>query len=201
MKIATWNVNSLTARHQHVLDWLAAQPVDAPVDVLCLQELKMTDDKFPLEALAAAGYPHCAVFGQKTYNGVAIVSRHPLTEVTCNIKGFADEQSRVIAATVSAPDGEALRVINGYFVNGQEPGSEKFIYKMAWLGALHRYVAAEMALHPRLEFAENLTNLPRQHILVFRRKAVDGPAGTAEGAAPSTAPAPAASAVVDPRAP
>jgi exodeoxyribonuclease III len=127
MKIATWNVNSLTARHQHVLDWLAGQPADAPVDTLCLQELKMTEDKFPLEALAAAGYPHCAVFGQKTYNGVAIVSRHPLSEVTRNIEGFADEQSRVISATVQAPGAEPLRVINGYFVNGQEPGSEQQI--------------------------------------------------------------------------
>ena len=150
MKIATWNVNSLTARHQHVLDWLAGQPADAPVDTLCLQELKMTEDKFPLEALAAAGYPHCAVFGQKTYNGVAIVSRHPLSEVTRNIEGFADEQSRVISATVQAPGAEPLRVINGYFVNGQEPGSEKFVYKMAWLDALHRQVGAELARHPRL---------------------------------------------------
>ena len=150
MKIATWNVNSLTARHQHVLDWLAGQPEGAPVDVLCLQELKMTDDKFPHEALAAAGYPHCAVFGQKTYNGVALVSRHPLTDVARNIEGFADEQSRVIAATVTAPGAEPVRVINGYFVNGQEPGSDKFAYKMAWLDGLRAYVAAEMARHPRL---------------------------------------------------
>ena len=121
MKITTWNVNSLIARLQHVLDWLAANPVD----VLCLQELKLTDDKFPLEVLRAAGYEHCAVFGQKTYNGVAIMSRHPLRDVTRNITGFADEHSRVIAATVDTQDG-ALRLVNGYFVNGQAPGSEKF---------------------------------------------------------------------------
>ncbi|CAN5577432.1 exodeoxyribonuclease III [soil metagenome] len=144
MKIATWNVNSLTARLQHVLDWLAANPVD----VLCLQELKMTDDKFPVEALQSVGY-EAAFFGQKTYNGVAILSRSPVRDVVKNIVGFEDEQSRVIAATVDGPTG-ALRVVNGYFVNGQEPGSEKFAYKMKWLGGLHNYVRAEMAAHAQL---------------------------------------------------
>ena len=145
MKITTWNVNSLTARLQHVLDWLAANPVD----VLCLQELKLTDDKFPLEVLAQAGYAHCAVFGQKTYNGVALVSRLPLRDVVRNITGFEDEHSRVIAATIDHPQGE-VRIINGYFVNGQEPGSEKFAYKMRWLEGLGRYVGANLAQHPRL---------------------------------------------------
>ncbi len=145
MKITTWNVNSLTARLQHVLDWLAANPVD----VLCLQELKLTDDKFPLMALQAAGYEHCAVFGQKTYNGVAILSRAPLREVVRNIVGFDDEHSRVIAATLDHPDGE-LRIVNGYFVNGQAPGTDKFAYKMNWLAGLQRYMADEMQRHPRL---------------------------------------------------
>ncbi|MBX3655320.1 MAG: exodeoxyribonuclease III [Ramlibacter sp.] len=144
MKIATWNVNSLTARLQHVLDWLAANPVDA----LCLQELKMTDDKFPFDALQAAGY-HAAAFGQKTYNGVAILSRTPVRDVARNIAGFADEQSRVIAATLDTAAGP-LRLINGYFVNGQEPGSEKFAYKMKWLDALHDWLRGELASHPQL---------------------------------------------------
>ena len=144
MKITTWNVNSLTARLQHVLDWLAANPVDA----LCLQELKMTDDKFPIEALRSAGY-EAAFFGQKTYNGVAILSRTPLRDVVKNITGFEDEHSRVIAATVDSPAGE-IRIMNGYFVNGQELGTEKFAYKMRWLGGLQAYVQAEMAAHPRL---------------------------------------------------
>ena len=121
MKIATWNVNSLAARLQHVLDWVAANPVD----VLCLQELKLTEDKFPLLELQAAGYSHCAIFGQKTYNGVAILSRLPVSGIAKNIAGFEDEQSRVIAATVDSPLG-ALRVVNGYFVNGQAPGTDKF---------------------------------------------------------------------------
>jgi len=146
MKITTWNVNSLTARLQHVLDWLAVNPVD----VLALQELKLTDDKFPHQALREAGY-EAAVFGQKTYNGVALLTRAPLTadDVVRNIPGFADESARVIAATVPAPGGP-LRVVNGYFVNGQAPGSDKFDYKMSWLRALRDWLREELAAHPRL---------------------------------------------------
>ncbi len=144
MKIATWNVNSLTARLQHVLDWLTANPVD----VLCLQELKMSDDKFPLEVLKSAGY-EAAVFGQKTYNGVAILSLSPVRDVVKNIGGFADEHSRVITATLDTPLGE-VRVVNGYFVNGQAPGSDKFAYKMRWLDGLREFLRAELAAHPQL---------------------------------------------------
>ena len=144
MKIATWNVKSLTARLAHVLTWLAANPVD----VLCLQELKMTDDKFPLDALREAGY-ESAVFGQKTYNGVALLSRTPMRDVVKNIVGFADEHSRVIAGTVDGPTGP-IRVINGYFVNGQAPDSDKFVYKMNWLNGLQTYLREEMAQHPQL---------------------------------------------------
>jgi len=145
LKVTTWNVNSLTARLQHVLDWTSANPVD----VLCLQELKLTDEKFPLDVLRSAGYSHCAVFGQKTYNGVAIMSRQPVRDVVKNIAGFADEHSRVIAATLDAPGGE-LRLVNGYFVNGQAPGTDKFDYKMSWLRGLRDYLREEMAQHPRL---------------------------------------------------
>jgi len=144
MKIATWNINSLTVRLPQVLDWLAANPVDA----LCLQELKLSDDKFPLAALAAAGY-HSAVFGQKTYNGVAILSRTPARDIVRNIAGFSDEQSRVIAGTLDTPLGE-VRVVNGYFVNGQSPGSDKFAYKMKWLEGLRQWLQGELAAHPRL---------------------------------------------------
>ena len=143
-KIATWNVNSLTVRLPQVIDWLIANPVDA----LCLQELKLTDEKFPQAAFDAIGYSS-AVFGQKTYNGVAILSRAPASDVVKNITGFADEQSRVITATLNAPGGE-IRLVNGYFVNGQEPGSEKFTYKMQWLGGLEAMLKAELAAHPRL---------------------------------------------------
>jgi exodeoxyribonuclease-3 len=145
VKIATWNVNSLAVRLPQVLDWLAANPVE----VLCLQELKLPDEKFPLQALQDAGYAHCAVFGQKTYNGVAILSRVPLRDVSKNINGFADEQSRVIAATLDTPLG-AVRVVNGYFVNGQEPGSDKFAYKMQWLNGLRHWLDGELKATPGL---------------------------------------------------
>ena len=144
MQIATWNVNSLSVRLPQVLDWLARQPVD----VLCLQELKLTEDKFPFMELRSAGYEAVA-FGQKTYNGVAILARTPLTAVVRNIPGFEDEQARVIAATVETPQGP-LRMLNGYFVNGQAPGTDKFAYKMRWLQALHDWVRSELEAHPRL---------------------------------------------------
>ncbi len=151
MRIATWNVNSLTIRLPQVIDWLAANPVD----VLCLQELKLHDDKFPHEALEAVGY-HSAVFGQKTYNGVALLSRTKPADVVRNITGFADEQSRVIAASYDLPDapgeagGQKIRVVNGYFVNGQAPGSEKFAYKMRWLDGLRAALRDELAANPKL---------------------------------------------------
>ena len=144
MKIATWNVNSLSVRLPQVLSWLEANPVDA----LCLQELKLTDEKFPFAALEAAGY-HSAAFGQKTYNGVAVLSRTPARDVVKNVPGFSDEQSRVIAVTLDTPQGE-YRLVNGYFVNGQEPGSEKFAYKMKWLDALRAYLQGELATHQQL---------------------------------------------------
>jgi exodeoxyribonuclease-3 len=144
LKIATWNVNSLNVRLPHVLDWLAAHPVD----LLCLQELKMSDEKFPHEALRAAGYA-ATVFGQKSYNGVAILSRAPLRDVQRNIPGFADENARIIAASIDTPAGE-LRIVNGYFVNGQAPGTEKFEYKLRWLRALRDWLRDELAVHPQL---------------------------------------------------
>jgi exodeoxyribonuclease-3 len=145
MKLATWNINSLSVRLPQVLDWLAAQSASgSPIDVLALQELKMTDDKFPVDAFTAAGY--CAQwFGQKTYNGVALLSRTPATDVVKNIPGFDDDMARVIAGTV-----EEVRVIGAYFPNGQEPGSDKFEYKMEWLKGLRKWVKAELETHPKL---------------------------------------------------
>jgi exodeoxyribonuclease III len=140
MKLATWNVNSLAVRLPQVLDWLAThQP-----DVLCLQETKLTDDKFPDQALAAAGY-RVQWFGQKTYNGVALITRTDATDVVKNIPGLDDPQARVIAGTV-----DGVRVIGAYFPNGQAIDSEKFVYKMRWLAALREWVACEVSAHPRL---------------------------------------------------
>jgi len=144
MQLATWNVNSLTVRLPQVLDWLAANPVAA----LGLQELKLTDDKFPHLELEAAGY-QCVSHGQKTYNGVAILSRHPIGDVVRNLPGFPDEQARVITATLDTPLGP-LRLINAYFVNGQAPGTDKFAYKLRWLAALTDWVRSQLAAHPRL---------------------------------------------------
>jgi exodeoxyribonuclease-3 len=127
-----------------VLDWLIANPVD----VLVLQELKLTDDKFPLEAFTQAGY-HAEYFGQKTYNGVALLSRTPATEVVKNIPGFDDDMARVITGTVG--DGEnSVRVVGAYFPNGQEPGSDKFEYKMEWLKGLRTWLKDELVSYPRL---------------------------------------------------
>jgi len=150
MKIATWNVNSLAVRLPQVLEWLAAQATaGAPIDILALQELKMSDDKFPVTAFAEAGY-QTQWFGQKTYNGVALISRTAATEVVKNIPGFEDEHSRVIAGTLASGQGDPLRVIGAYFPNGQAPGSDKFAYKMRWLQALRGWVKTELTQHQRL---------------------------------------------------
>ena len=140
MRLATWNINSLTVRLPQVLDWLAAHAVD----VLVLQETKMTDDKFPAAEFAAAGY-QAQWFGQKTYNGVAVLSKSAATDVVRNIPGFADTMARVITATV-----DGVRVIGGYFPNGQAPGTDPFEYKMFWLRALRDWVRTELEQYPRL---------------------------------------------------
>lgn len=148
MQLATWNVNSLGVRLPQVLDWLQTHPVD----VLALQETKLTDDKFPTQAFADAGY-QAAFFGQKTYNGVALLTRTPVTHVERNIPGFDDELARVITATVPwavAGGPGSIRVVGAYFPNGQAPGSDKFAYKMRWLHALHDWLAGELIRHPAL---------------------------------------------------
>ena len=144
MKIATWNVNSLKIRLPHALDWLQT----TQCDILCLQETKLTDDKFPVEAFTSAGY--CVAFqGQKTYNGVAIISRLDTVGAPSNITygnpHLADEQKRLIAANFGS-----LRIICGYFPNGQALDSEKFVYKMQWLDALRFWCAQELQSHPNL---------------------------------------------------
>jgi exodeoxyribonuclease-3 len=140
MKIAAWNVNSLKVRLPQLLDFLATrQP-----DVVCLQETKLTDDSFPVAELEAAGFR--AVFaGQKTYNGVAIVSRSEPTDVQIGIPDLEDEQRRVIAATV-----EGVRVVCVYCPNGQSLDSDKYPYKLAWFDALTTWLKKELARFPKL---------------------------------------------------
>jgi exodeoxyribonuclease-3 len=140
MKIATWNVNSLRVRLPHLLDWLAANSPDA----ICLQETKCEDATFPAAELAAAGY--CSLHhGQRTYNGVAILSKVEGSGVCRGIPEYVDEQSRVIAADVGD-----VRVVSVYVPNGQSVGSDKYAYKLRWFEALAAWLERERAAHPRI---------------------------------------------------
>ena len=133
MILATWNVNSLKVRLPQVLEWLAAQQPD----ILCLQELKLEDKAFPLAEIEAAGY-RAAFSGQKTYNGVAILSRVEPREVERGIAGFEDVQQRVISATYADAklSSSSLRIVCAYVPNGQSIDSDKYQYKLRWLSAL-----------------------------------------------------------------
>jgi exodeoxyribonuclease-3 len=140
MQIATWNVNSLRVRLPQLLEWLSSS---AP-DVIALQETKLTDEAFPAADLLAAGY-QSVWSGQKTYNGVAILARTPLTDAVRDMPGFDDPQRRVLAVSIGD-----LRVIDVYVPNGQSVGSDKYHYKLGWLRALRQWLRAELAAHPLL---------------------------------------------------
>ena len=140
MKIATWNVNSLKVRLPQVLDWLAAtQP-----DVLCLQETKLTDANFPAAEIEASGY-NVVYSGQKTYNGVAIISREMADDIITDVPGLEDPQRRILGATIGS-----VRVLDLYVVNGQEVGSEKFAHKLHWLEQVTNHIRQELKQHQRL---------------------------------------------------
>jgi exodeoxyribonuclease-3 len=140
VKIATWNVNSLKVRLGHVLEWLSAQTPD----VLVLQEIKQLTEAFPNNEFADAGY-YSVASGQKTYNGVAILSKSAPGEAITDFPGFEDPQRRILATTV-----HGVRVVNLYVPNGSEVGSEKYTYKLHWLAALRGFLEDEMAQHDRL---------------------------------------------------
>ena len=140
MKIATWNVNSMKVRLPHVLEWLSANEPD----VLVLQEIKQLTEMFPQEALAEAGFRSLAN-GQKTYNGVAVVSKQEPRDPDLDLPGLDDPQRRVLATTIGG-----VRVINLYVPNGSEVGSEKYEYKLGWLRKLHDYLAAQLQEHDNL---------------------------------------------------
>jgi exodeoxyribonuclease-3 len=139
MKIASWNVNSIRVRLPHVLEWLGT----ARPDILGLQELKMPSDAFPAQDFETSGYQSVA-YGQKTYNGVALLSRDEPADVSCGLPNYRDEQRRVIAASYGD-----IRVVNLYVPNGQSVGSDKYEYKLAWLDALRDYLADELAKFPK----------------------------------------------------
>jgi exodeoxyribonuclease-3 len=150
MRIATWNVNSLRVRLPHLAQWLAASPVDA----IALQELKLADEQFPRPEIEALGLRACH-FGQKTYNGVAILARGALSDVTTGIPGYDDPQRRVIAATIGG-----IRLINVYVPNGQEVGSGKYAYKLTWLEHLREWLAGELMKHPKLAIVGDFNIAP-----------------------------------------
>jgi len=144
MKLVTWNVNSLKVRLPQVLQWME---LNSP-DFLCLQELKLEQEKFPIKEIEAAGYQ--AVWaGQKTYNGVAILSKLTPTDSLTNIPGYEDHQQRVVSASYETPLG-SLRIVNAYCPNGQSLDSEKYPYKLAWFEALRDWLAQEIKQHTNL---------------------------------------------------
>lgn len=162
IRIAAWNVNSLKVRLPHVLRWLQDQEKkQQAIDAVCLQELKLTDDKYPHQELEAAGYLSLAA-GQKTYNGVAIIVRKaalaPIaTDVNTtflkpvrNMPNFEDEQQRILAATIPFAGMQPIRLVSAYFPNGQSPESDKFTYKLNWLSSLQSWLASELEQNPRL---------------------------------------------------
>jgi len=162
IRIAAWNVNSLKVRLPHVLRWLQDQEKQQqPIDALCLQELKLTDDKYPHQELEAAGYLSLAA-GQKTYNGVAIIVRKAALAAIAsdaqttflkpvrNIPNHQDEQQRILAATIPFSGMQPIRLVSAYFPNGQSPDSDKFIYKLDWLNKLQTWLAEELVQNQRL---------------------------------------------------
>ncbi len=144
LKIASWNVNSLNVRLPHVLAWTdVAKP-----DILALQETKLPDDRFPVSELTEAGYAS-AFSGQPTYNGVAVLSQKPASDIVTDIPGLDDPQRRILAATVPTALGP-VRVVNLYVVNGSEVGSEKFSYKLDWLDKVTQWLGDEVARHQNM---------------------------------------------------
>lgn len=140
LKIASWNVNSLKVRLEQVQTWL--QETDTAV--IGLQETKLIDEHFPKQCFEDSGY-HIAYTGQKTYNGVALISRYPLSDVVMDIPNLDDPARRMIAATV-----QGLRVINLYVPNGSAVGSDKYAYKLRWLTAVMAFIRAELVRYPEL---------------------------------------------------
>ena len=156
MRIATWNVNSIRQRLDHLLAWLR----ETAPDIVCLQETKSIDEAFPREPIEAAGY-NVAFHGQKAFNGVAILSKLPFDEVTPRLPGDPeDDHARFLEAVVSLPAGGALRIASIYLPNGNPPDPEKYAYKMRWMDRLLRYVPGRLALEEPLVLAGDFNVIP-----------------------------------------
>lgn len=161
--IATWNVNSLRVRLTHVLEWLATHKVD----ILAIQETKIPDPDFPIAEINQAGYQ--VIFsGQKTYNGMAILSRESATNIVTDMTDFADPQRRILAATI----GE-VRILNLYVPNGESVESEKYIYKMNWLENMRKFIEAELVHYPKLVVLGDFNIAPEEQD-VHDAKALEG---------------------------
>jgi exodeoxyribonuclease-3 len=155
MRIATWNVNSVRSRIEHLVAWLK----DKQPDVLCLQELKCQDEQFPRSQIEDLGY-NVAVHGQKSYNGVAILSKHPIDEATPRLPGNnEDVHSRYLEAVISTKDG-AVRVASIYLPNGNPIGSEKFTYKLSWMDRLAKHASELLALEEPVVLAGDFNVIP-----------------------------------------
>jgi len=161
MRIATWNVNSVNARLETVVRWFEeAQP-----DVACLQEIKCVDEKFPTEPFERLGY-NLAIHGQKSYNGVALLSKRPLEDVRRGLpEGDGDEHARYVEAVVSGP--QPVRVASIYLPNGNPIGTEKFAYKLAWMGRLHRHAQSLLALEEPLVLLGDYNVIPEERDAEF----------------------------------
>ncbi len=140
LKLASWNVNSLRVRLEQVLQWLES----SHVDIVALQETKLIDEQFPTQLFNDHGF-HVSFSGQKTYNGVAIISRHPVEEVVTDIPGFNDPQRRILAATIAG-----IRLINLYVPNGAAVGTDKFEYKLMWLENVTAFIEQQLSLYPNV---------------------------------------------------
>ena len=155
MRLATWNVNSINARLETVLGWFE----EASPDVAVLQEIKCIDEKFPAEAFERLGY-NVAVHGQKTYNGVAMLSKTPMEDVRRGLPGDdGDEQARYIEAVISGPT--PVRMVGIYLPNGNPIGTEKFSYKLAWMKRLQRHAAELLKYEEPLVIAGDYNVIPR----------------------------------------
>lgn len=150
LKLASWNVNSLKIRLEQVIAWLE----ETGVDVLALQETKLIDTNFPLEAFTSRNF-HVVYTGQKTYNGVAVISRSPITECLTDVSGYDDPQRRILAVTIGD-----VRLINLYVPNGSTPGSEKYAYKMLWLEKVTAFIQQQLMQYPKLAIVGDFNIAP-----------------------------------------
>jgi exodeoxyribonuclease-3 len=157
MRVATWNVNSIRQRIDHLTAWLK----ERSPDVVCLQEIKCVDEAFPRETFEALGY-NVAVHGQKTFNGVAILSKHKLEEVTPGLPGDdTDDHARFLEATISTATG-VLRVASIYLPNGNPPDTEKYSYKLRWIDRLRAYALNRLAFEEPLVLAGDYNVIPTE---------------------------------------